>query len=455
MQHKPLNPGLSRREFLLNSLLCAGAIGTGAWLAGCGGEAGTRRPAGNGGNGYQVAPLRSTADENGLLLPEGFRSRVIAQAAMPVPNTGYLLPLPAFPDGAATYPDPEVPGGWILLLNREVPEVINLAGLGVSGGVTAIRFSPEGEISDAYSVLDGTSTNCAGGVTPWGTWISCEEVDAGTSYEVHPLGQGSFNGVTYPRRLDSLGIFKHEAAAIDPLRRQVYLTEDQGDGRFYRLVSDDPQPWDGSVPGDLTRGTLQVAEVLGSDPMHSRQVVWHDVPDPLGSSVPTREQVAASTAFAGGEGCFWHDGIVYFTTKGDNRLWAYDVAAARLDVIYDDDLFDTPILTGVDNVIVSPEGNILVAEDGGDMQAVVLTPSGQIAPLVQVAGQEGSEITGLALSPDGRRLYFNSQRGGDIVLPLAVLDLLPFLSSALPISGNVGGGIVYEISREDGLAIFA
>ncbi len=464
MQEKTLIAGLSRREFLRRGLICAGVVSSPSLLLGCGSE-------GDGGStvmggGTIVPPLQSTADANGLLLPEGYVSRVIAQAAQMVPNTTQLLPLLTFPDGAASFPDPEVAGGWIHVINSEVPKVPSLLGMGLdpltdplisalqdlglelslSGGVFAIRFSPEGDITGAYRLLNGSNTNCAGGMTPWGTWISCEEVDNGTSFEVHPLGQGMINGVEYPIRLDNLGIFKHEAAAVDPLRKHVYLTEDQGDGRFYRLVSSDSQPWDGSVKGDLSLGTLQVAQVVGDDPAATRDVIWHDLPDPSGAT-PTREQVAASTIFDGGEGCWYHEGIVYFTTKGDNRVWAYDVVASTLDVLYDDDQYESPVLTGVDNVIVSPEGNVIVAEDGGDMQAVVLTPGGQVAPIVQVQGQDASEITGLALNPDGTRLYFNSQRGGDIRIPIPELP-------GLPISGEVGGGIIYEIRREDGGKIF-
>lgn len=452
-----MNPGLSRREFLRRGLACAGVVSSASLLFGCGGDSGTSSGGMVLGGAKTLPSLQEAPDENGLRLPKGFVSRKIAQSAQPIGSSRYVMPFPAFPDGAAAYPDPEVEGGWILVENREVPGALALGGLGVSGGAFAIRFSPQGEISDAYSILDGTDTNCAGGKTPWGTWVSCEEVDEGTSYEVHPLGQGIFDGVEYPIRLDNLGIYKHEAAAIDPTRKHVYLTEDKGDGRFYRLVSDDPRPWDGSAKGDLSRGQLQVAQVIGDDPMNSRAVVWHDVPDALASNTPTREQVAESTAFAGGEGCWYHAGIVYFTTKGDNRVWAYDVVASVLDVLYDDDQFETPVLTGVDNVIVSPGGNVIVAEDGGDMQAVVLTPDGQIAPIVQVLGQDASEITGLALSPDGTRLYFNSQRGGDVRLPLSSLPLLPDLLAALPLPVplDIGGGIVYEIRREDGLPIFS
>jgi len=124
----------------------------------------------------------------------------------------------------------------------------------------------------------------------------------------------------------------------------------------------------------------------------------------------SRLQVADSTPFRGGEGIWYHDGVIYFSTKGDNRIWKYTVATSTLRVLYDRATSSNPILSGVDNVTVSPMGDVLVGEDGGDMQIVALLPSGSIKPVVQIAGQAGSEITGPALSPDGKRLYFSSQR---------------------------------------------
>ena len=72
---------------------------------------------------------------------------------------------------------------------------------------------------------------------------------------------------------------------------------------------------------------------------------------------------------------------------------------------------DATCLSGVDNVFAAPNGDLYVAEDGGDLQIVVRTPTGRLLPIAQVTGQPGSELTGPALSPDGRRLYFSSQRG--------------------------------------------
>ncbi len=439
---------LSRRQVLGRGLMLSAAALPLPWLSACRSrssststQAVTPPPSG-------LPPLRSSADANGLFLPAGFSSRVIAESGRPVGSTGFVAPLPFFPDGAHCFVDPDNPGGWILVVNSEVPGL---------GGAVAFRFAADGSLNDAYSVLRNSNTNCAGGATPWGTWISCEEVDDGTSWETHPLGEGLIDGVAYPVRLNSLGIYKHEAAAVDAANKVVYLTEDQSDGCLYRFVGSDPYVWDGSVRGDLTQGKLQVAVVsAGGQPLKDTgsldvnalpalTVNWVDLPNATGGSVePTRAQVTEATIFNGGEGCWFHKGSVYFTTKGDNRVWQYRVADASLSVFYDDDHYSTPVLTGVDNVIVEGEHNhVIVAEDGGNLEAVAITPDFDIAPLLrlQEAGNVGSEVTGLAFNPARTRLYFNSQRGS--TLPLALPEL-----------PGSGGGVVYEIRRDDGLPIF-
>ena len=139
---------------------------------------------------------------------------------------------------------------------------------------------------------------------------------------------------------------------------------------------------------------------------------WHALPDPSGAQTPDGAAGAAEHARSpAAKACAWSNGIVYFTTKVDNRVWAYDTAAESLRIIYDDDRFGDPILTGVDNVIVAPGGDVMVAEDGGDMQIVAITPAGDVYPFLQVVGQIGSEIAGPAFDPSGTRLYFSSQRG--------------------------------------------
>ena len=119
----------------------------------------------------------------------------------------------------------------------------------------------------------------------------------------------------------------------------------------------------------------------------------------------------AATKFNGGEGCWYHGGIAYFTTKRDGRVWALDTHANSIEILYDQSTPGGQALTHIDNVYVSSFGDVYVAEDPGDLQIVALTPTGNVVPVLQVTRQTGTEITGPALSPDGTRLYFSSQRG--------------------------------------------
>ena len=343
-----------------------------------------------------IGPLQA-ADSNGVRVAPGFSARVIATSGQMVTGTSHSWHLQ--PDGGAVFGTED--GGWIYVSNSEVPFV---------GGVSAIRFDDDANILDAYPVLSDTNVNCAGGPTPWHTWLSCEETPQGRVYECDPWGDTP--AVVRP----ALGKFKHEAAAIDPVRGHVYLTEDVGDGAFYRYT-----PSGMNVHGfpNLSAGDLQVAIVDAGG-----AVSWQSVPDPFyEDGTPTRSQVAGTTPFDGGEGIWFHDDIVYFSTKGDTRVWAYDVAGASIAVIYDGEMMSMPPLRGVDNLTVSCCGDVLVAEDGGSMQIVAILPGGGTVPIMQIEGQDSSEVTGApAFDPSGTRLYFSSQRGTD------------------------GAGITYEIS---------
>jgi hypothetical protein len=136
---------------------------------------------------------------------------------------------------------------------------------------------------------------------------------------------------------------------------------------------------------------------------------------------PTRDQSPTTTAFDGGEGLWFDSGIVYLATKGDRRVWAYDTVARRIDVLYDAAPLgpDTEASLKVDNVVVSPGGELFVAEDSGDRNRIaVLANLGgapTVAPFLEVIeAAGGSELTGPTFDPSGTRLFFSSQRGASI-----------------------------------------
>jgi uncharacterized protein len=330
------------------------------------------------------------ADENGVSLPAGFNSRIIARSSEPViPGQAYTWH--AAPDGGACFSrsNPDSDNGWIYVSNSEIS---------LAGGAGAIVFDAAGKVIDAYPILENTNLNCAGGATPWGSWLSCEELDYGRVWECYPDGQTA--AVVRP----ALGVFTHEAVAVDVANNQLYLTEDKPDGCLFRFsaetLNEDGFP-------DLSAGILEVA--VKQD--NQKALSWVAVPDPLAQRKETRYQVTSALNFDGGEGIAYYDGRIIFTTKGDNRVWSYRTSKQILDIVYDAADALTPILTGVDNITVSRSGDIYVAEDGGDLQIVVIGKHGNLYPIAQLEGHDQSEVTGIAFSPDGKRLYFSSQRG--------------------------------------------
>lgn len=409
--------GASRREFLQQMFLSAGALTIGgSLLSSCG----TSSPVGGGrGRFANIGPL-GAPNELGIRVPEGFTTRIVAVTnEVPAPGSSYLWHI--FPDGGGVMPKAD--GGWYYISNSEIPGAGSLGFLFPQlapfsnvietftpglGGAGVLEFSADGTVVDAYSILGNTTFNCSGCVTPWNTWLSCEEWPNGQIWECDPTGASG--AVARP----TLGFFSHEAAAIDTQRRMIYMSEDLPDGRFYRWVADESDWPAGAARPALQSGKLQVLQVQGAGvgaALNGPQpVVWLDALNPTAPQDVNRHP--DSTAFDGGEGVWNYKGFVYFSTKGDNRIWVYDTHSETLEVVYDLATSDNPILSGVDNITITQQGDVLVAEDGGDMQIIVIMPDRTLKPLLQITGQDASEIAGIAFSPDGRRLYFTSDRGG-------------------------------------------
>lgn len=359
----------TRRALLTRSIASGVALGISQWR-----DAFAATAKGSGPYGALGTP-----DANGVRLPAGFAARLIAVSGERVDNSSYAWHFQ--PDGGDTFALPG--GGWVYVSNCELN--------GTAGGVGAIRFDASGGIVGAYPILSGTKYNCAGGATPWGTWLSCEEFRNGRVWECDPRQRGQ--GVVR----SALGVFAHEAAVVDPATGTVYLTEDDNTSRLYRFT---PRAW-----GDLSAGRLEAA-LVGAGGF----VNWV----PAGDKQPYRGR--DSTAFARGEGAWFSNGVLYFCTTADNRVWALDVADNRIEVIYDAEALGAGApLREPDNITVHAlSGDIFVCEDDDNLECVLLAqgPAGRVAtPFLQLVGHEGSELAGAAFSPDGTRLYITSQRG--------------------------------------------
>lgn len=303
------------------------------------------------------------------------------------------------------------------------------------GGTTTLAFDPvRGEWLESYGSLGGTIRNCAGGPTPWDTWLTCEETFStvrerhGYIFEVPLEGKGD------PAPYTAMGRFNHEAVAVDPRTGYVYETEDRGDASMYRFIP--------AVPGDLSRGGRLEALRIGDGPYDTRgdgegsygRVSWVPVEDadPDEDTVRVEAQANGAAVFARLEGAWYGNRRIYVVSTsggpaGEGQVFELNPVTGELRVLFASPSAD--VLNAPDNVCVSPRGGLLLCEDGSGVEYLHgLTTDGEIFPFAAnnadltggTAGKDvpaedytGSEWAGATFEPRrGNWLFVNIQTPG-------------------------------------------
>jgi uncharacterized protein len=439
---------LSRRDFLVRT----GAAGLTVGLAGTVDSLFTALPAaGARGPAQGYGPL--VPDPAGILdLPRGFSYRILSREGQEMASGGG--PVPGRCDGMGSF---RAAGGRThLVRNHEVgpgaAHPVPAAGLATTydptafGGTTNLLVNDQGQTVAEYVSLSGTAINCSGGITPWGTWLTCEENeeqaggasgysrDHGWVFEVDPY-DNSRNADPFP--LTDMGRFMHEAVAVDPDTGILYETEDAFSGgelgSYYRFLPNKPLGGYGSLRAG---GTLQALHVPGLEDLSTvtevgrrfKRIEWLDVPDPRATTEPVRAQDYPKHLTRGQklEGAWWGSAnhSAYFVSsfadaapsagRHDGQVWRYDPRAntLTLELVFTgtaaaDDVYERP-----DNMCVSPYGGLMICEDsGGENYMLGTTADGE--PFVFARNRqvttpgETGELSGVSFSPDGEVMYFN------------------------------------------------
>ncbi|MFJ7204488.1 alkaline phosphatase PhoX [Streptomyces sp. NPDC098789] len=395
-------------------------------------------------------------DPAGLLdLPAGFRYRVLSRAGDRMRSGEGVVP--ANCDGMAAFAT--TAGGVRLVRNHEnrttaalrVPPVEGLTyDPAALGGCTVIELCPAGEVVGERVGIAGTAVNCAGGRTPWNTWLTCEETedtagvagyakDHGYVFEVDPADPRRSGAVP----LTALGRFAHEAVAVDPVRGVVYETEDafvKPFGLFYRFLPSRPLGGPGSLRAG---GVLEAMRVPGvadlavvTEPGTEFPVEWVPVPDPSAARTPIRFQDFGPGGITHAqklEGCYWGGDVVHFVSSfarsregaaADHfgQVWSHDPVRGRirLEVVFGPATDVRLPGDSPDNICLAPDGGLMVCEDGGGAQYVFgLTRTGTVYAMARNADDIGTagtpewgEFAGVTFAPDGRTMYVNAYAPG-------------------------------------------
>ncbi|MFN0058234.1 MAG: alkaline phosphatase PhoX [Planctomycetota bacterium] len=440
---------IGRREFLKLGIL-ASAYGLGQLGRRSAGRAfaiGSDVPAARciGGYGPLVPTPEEDTGELAFAMPTGFKYRIFGRVGDPLAD-GRLTP-PAH-DGMASF---LVDGKIRIVRNHEVsPRGVCVAAPAHSfdpsaaGGTTTLVIDPTlRRLERAWISLSGTTKNCAGGPTPWGAWISCEESTDGVARFTDATGaeHGGFereHGYCFevPARADdvrraepirAMGRFVHEAIAIDPATGIVYETEDWPTAGLYRFIPRQPQ--DLHAGGQLEM--LAVTDHPGFDARTGqvagvvRNCHWVPIADPDPVPAELRPQAVyeqgkalGAATFSRLEGCWYGDGSIFVTATdgGDAKLgqvWRYTPRGAdhgELTLVFESR--SAAVLQNPDNLCVSPRRALVLCEDCLNVQYMRgLTATGEIFDLVRNL-KFNTEFCGVNFSPDGETLFFNLQTPG-------------------------------------------
>jgi secreted PhoX family phosphatase len=314
------------------------------------------------------------------------------------------------------------------------------------GGTTTLVFNEETqEVEKEFLSLAGTYRNCAGGPTPWGSWLTCEEdvtkagefdgqVEKEHGYVFEVPATTAIMRAT-PKPIKEMGRFNHEAVAYDPVAGILYLTEDRHDGLLYRFI---PNKKDDLHSGGKLQAlaikngpsfdTRNWPDTVGPDiltniPLKLEWIDLDDVDSP-NDDLRIRGHQQGAAIFARGEGMWYDEGDIYFACTSGGDLMKGQVFKLTPDPDNVDggvlELFiepnDVNIMKYCDNLTVAPWGDVMLCEDDTDAYVRGVTPEGQIFTFAHSVKHQ-SELTGICFSPSGKTMFVNIQHAG---LTLAV-----------------------------------